>query len=181
MNDFALNMTRRHFFGRSMNVMGAAALASLLGEKQGNAAEAGPPVRLHHPAKAKQVIYLHMVGGPPQMDLFDYKPQMKRFYNVDLPPSVRGNQRLTTMTSGQGRFPVAPSKFQFHRRGKCGMWMTELLPNFGQVADECVHPQHEHRSDQPRTGDLHDADRQSGRRSALPRLLGLIWSRFAQP
>jgi hypothetical protein len=140
MNEFALNMTRRHFFGRSMNVMGAAALASLMAEGKGLAdAPAGTPtVRLHHPAKAKHVIYLHMVGGPPQMDLFDYKPQMQRFYNVDLPASVRGNQRLTTMTSGQARFPVAPSKYKFHRHGKCGMYMTELLPNLGQVADECA-------------------------------------------
>src|SRR4051794_22678427 len=99
MNDFLLNMTRRHFFGRSMNVMGAAALASLMAEGSGKAADepaGGHTVRLHHPAKAKQVIYLHMVGGPPQMDLFDYKPQMQRYYNVDLPASVRGGQRLTT-------------------------------------------------------------------------------------
>jgi hypothetical protein len=63
--------------------------------------------------KAKHVIYLHMVGGPPQMDLYDYKPVMKEWYDKDLPDSIRMGQRLTTMTSGQARFPIAPSKFKF--------------------------------------------------------------------
>ena len=59
----------------------------------------------HFAGKAKHVIYLHMVGGPPQMDLFDYKPVMKDWYDKDLPDSIRMGQRLTTMTSGQARFP----------------------------------------------------------------------------
>ncbi len=66
----------------------------------------------HFAAKAKHVIYLHMVGGPSQMDLFDYKPVMKEWYDKDLPESVRMGQRLTTMTSGQARFPIAPSMYQ---------------------------------------------------------------------
>ena len=73
-----------------------------------------PKTNLQHFAgKAKHVIYLHMVGGPPQMDLFDYKPVMNDWYDKDLPESVRKGQRLTTMTSGQARFPIAPSKFKF--------------------------------------------------------------------
>src|SRR6185436_1848760 len=90
----------------------------------------------HFAPKAKQVIYLHMVGGPPQMDLFDYKPQMREWYDRELPMSVRGSQRLTTMTSGQARFPIAPSKYNFYRHGQCGMWVTELLPNFSRVVDD---------------------------------------------
>ena len=78
--------------------------------------------------KAKQVIYLHMVGGPPQMDLFDYKPVMGKWYDKDLPESVRMGQRLTTMTSGQARFPIAPSMYKFERCGQSGMWVSELLP-----------------------------------------------------
>src|SRR5205823_6958396 len=96
--------------------------ASLLGgDRLGAATPAGPPSlpgKTHHPAKAKQVIYLHMVGGPPQMDLYDYKPKMAEWYDKDLPDSVRQGQRLTTMTSGQARFPIAPSKFKFARHGK---------------------------------------------------------------
>ena len=53
-----------------------------------------------------------MMGAPPQMDLLDYKPQMRDWYDRDLPESVRGGQRLTTMTSGQARFPIAPSVFR---------------------------------------------------------------------
>jgi hypothetical protein len=64
------------------------------------------------------VIYLHMVGGPPQMDIYDYKPVMNDWYDKDLPDSVRMGQRLTTMTSGQARFPIAPSKFKFAQHGR---------------------------------------------------------------
>ena len=71
------------------------------------------------------------------MDLFDYKPEMMKWYDKDLPDSVRNGQRLTTMTSGQSRFPIAPSKFRFAQKGQCGMWMNdELLPNLGKVADD---------------------------------------------
>ena len=73
-----------------------------------------------------------MVGGPPQMDLYDYKPKMSECYDKDLPDSVRMGQRLTTMTSGQARFPIAPSKFKFDQHGKCGMWVSELLPYTAQ-------------------------------------------------
>jgi hypothetical protein len=61
-------------------------------------------VPTHFPAKAKHIIYLHMVGGPSQLDLYDYKPQMNDWYDKDLPESVRNGQRLTTMTSGTSSF-----------------------------------------------------------------------------
>ncbi|HCN28799.1 MAG TPA: sulfatase, partial [Verrucomicrobiales bacterium] len=130
--------TRRRFFARGRNVVGYAALTSLLGEALTGRANAGHgQVTTHFPAKAKRVIYLHMVGGPSQMDLFDYKPEMAKWYDKDLPESIRQGQRLTTMTSGQARFPIAPSKFSFERRGQCGMWMNaDLLPHLGKVADD---------------------------------------------
>src|SRR5262245_54009376 len=108
-DDFTRNLTRRHFFAAGAHAVGWAALASLLDGDRARGAEkaAGmPALQTHHPAKAKQVIYLHMVGGPPQMDLYDYKPQMNDWYDKELPGSVRMGQRLTTMTSGQARFPV---------------------------------------------------------------------------
>ena len=77
-----------------------------------------------------------MVGGPSQLDLFDYKPELAKMYDKDLPDSIRSGQRLTTMTSGQSRFPIAPSKYAFSQQGKCGMWLSELLPNTGKLADE---------------------------------------------
>jgi hypothetical protein len=92
--------------------------------------------QLDHAPKAKHVIYLHMVGGPPQMDLYDYKPVMNDWYDKDLPESVRNGQRLTTMTSGQARFPIAPSKFKFEQCGQSGMWVTELLPWTKKMVDD---------------------------------------------
>jgi hypothetical protein len=127
--------SRRDFFVRGRHLLGGAALTSLLAQTaDGASARASGS---HYPATAKRVIYLHMVGGPSQMDLFDYKPVMRQWFDKDLPESVRMGQRLTTMTSGQARFPIAPSKYKFRPAGECGMWMnTELLPNLAKKADE---------------------------------------------
>ena len=140
-----LEQTRRHFFGSAGLSLGGAALTSLLGQATARASGGAPtgvdaalPLT-HFAPKAKNVIYLHMVGGPSQMDLFDYKPKMGDYYDKDLPDSVRKGQRLTTMTSGQSRFPIAPSKYKFSRQGKSGAWMTELLPYTAKVADDlCI-------------------------------------------
>ena len=132
----AQNLTRRHFLTAGTHLLGGAALATLMGEGTATANEAGFGGGTHHAAKAKHVIYLHMVGGPSQLDLYDYKPKMNDFYDKDLPESVRNGQRLTTMTSGQARFPIAPSKFKFARHGKSGMWVSELLPWTSKTVDE---------------------------------------------
>lgn len=120
--------------------MGTAALASLargiFGGGSTFASETKDFVAPHFAPKAKQVIYLHMVGGPPQMDLYDYKPVMRDYYDKDLPESVRMGQRLTTMTSGQSRFPIAPSKYNFAQYGKSGMWVSELLPHTAKMVDD---------------------------------------------
>src|SRR5436190_3562131 len=131
-------LSRRHFFTQGRNLLGCAALGSLLAGDNSSATAAGIPgaVKTHHTPKAKNVIYLHMVGGPPQMDLYDYKPKMAEYFDKDLPDSVRMGQRLTTMTSGQARFPIAPSKFKFAQYGKAGMWVSELLPWTSKMVDE---------------------------------------------
>lgn len=132
--EWATFQSRRRFLARGKDVLGFAALSSLVGP----GAHARPgSVATHLPPKAKRVIYLHMVGGPSQMDLFDYKPEMVKWYDKDLPDSIRRGQRLTTMTSGQARFPIAPSKYRFAQKGQCGMWMNdELLPHLAEVADD---------------------------------------------
>jgi hypothetical protein len=146
-DEFRRQETRRHFFGRSANAVGWAALASLLGREGaggravGAEPDTGPgglklPGLSHFPARAKHVIYLHMVGGPSQMDLYDYKPRMGEWFDKDLPDSVRMGQRLTTMTSGQKRFPIAPSKYKFAQHGQSGMWVTELLPYTSRMVDD---------------------------------------------
>jgi len=134
LHEYGLNVTRRHFFRAGSHAVGWAALASLLGQpRRAHAAGAAGP---HFPPKAEHVIYLHMVGGPPQMDLYDYKPRMQEWFDKDLPDSVRMGQRLTTMTSGQARFPIAPSKFKFAQHGQCGMWVCELLPYTARMVDD---------------------------------------------
>src|SRR3954447_15753728 len=132
-------VSRRYFLSAGSHLLGTAALASLAG----NALASSTPrssllsaARTHFAPKAKQVIYLHMVGGPSQIDLFDYKPQMQEWYDKDLPESIRNGQRLTTMTSGQSRFPVAPTKYKFAQHGQCGMWVTELLPWTAKMVDD---------------------------------------------
>jgi hypothetical protein len=136
MNHNFNNMTRRHFFAAGSHALGGAALASLLASDGAARADGPTPAMTHHMPKARNVIYMHCVGGPPQMDLYDYKPVMNSWYDRDLPDSVRMGQRLTTMTSGQARFPIAPSKFRFARHGQCGMWVSELLPWTSRVVDD---------------------------------------------
>lgn len=136
-------MTRRHFFRRSAFGLGSAALASLLPQSTHAAAPVaatgGLPSLPHFAPKAKRAIYLFMNEGPSQMDLWDYKPKMADLFDKDLPESVRAGQRLTTMTSGQSRFPLAPSKYQFSQQGKSGIWISELLPWTAKIVDElCV-------------------------------------------
>ena len=137
-----LNETRRQFFARGARSLGSLALASLLGEDL----VAGPTVKKeatgglpglpHFAPKATRAIYLHMVGAPSQIDLFDYKPAMKGMFNKDLPDSIRMGQRLTTMTSGQSRFPIAPSVFRFAQHGQNGTWISELLPHTAKMVDD---------------------------------------------
>jgi hypothetical protein len=141
MQDPGLEITRRSFFGRSATGIGAAALAQLLapdlGAKQGGAeTQGGLPGLPHFAPKAKRVIYLFMSGGPSQMETFDYKPALVDFAGKELPNSIRGNQRLTGMTSTQKSFPVVPSKFGFARHGQTGSYVSELLPYTAKVVDD---------------------------------------------
>ncbi|MFM8252068.1 MAG: DUF1501 domain-containing protein [Planctomycetota bacterium] len=149
--------------GTASTLLGWAALSQLIGDGGGNvgrllAAEgdsqqkdksplnqaspnqASPSLGLpglpHFAAKAKRIIYLFQSGAPSQMDLFDPKPQMEKRRGENLPDSIRQGQRLTTMTSGQATFPVAPSIFKFAQHGKSGMWMSELLPKMAELADD---------------------------------------------
>ncbi len=137
-----LNETRRQFFARGARGIGSIALGSLIAESLGArtpvAVVGGVPGLPHFPAKAKRAIYLHMLGAPPQMETFDYKPAMKDWFDKDLPESIRQGQRLTTMTSGQTRFPIAPSAFKFAQYGNSGTWVSELLPYTAKMVDDMV-------------------------------------------
>jgi hypothetical protein len=136
--------TRRHFFGRTASGLGTAALASLLnpslfaGPSAGKTAGESTGVlgRFHVRPRAKRVIYLFMSGAPSQLETFDHKPNLNDLFDKDLPESVRKGQRITTMTSGQSRLPVAPSKFKFSRHGNHGAWVSELLPHTASIVDD---------------------------------------------
>ena len=129
-------LNRRVFLGGAGGGLGFAALASLMQPQAGMAeAPAVGPVFPNFPPKAKRIIYLFQSGAPSQMDLFDPKPQMEKHRGEDLPDSIRQGQRLTTMTSGQKNFPVAPSMFSFAQHGESGMWFSDLVPNMARHAD----------------------------------------------
>jgi hypothetical protein len=137
--------TRRQFLGNVTKGLGVAAL-SALGAKEmaGSSLAGGGPNPLsngmlgatHFAPKAKRGIYLFMSGAPSQLDMFDYKPEMSDLFDKDLPDSIRNGQRLTTMTSGQARFPIAPSIYDFQQYGNSGAWVSELLPNTAKLVDD---------------------------------------------
>ncbi len=130
----ALHLTRRQFFGLSSAGIGAAALSALV-----NSPASALTHQMHTTPKAKRVIYLFQSGGPSQLDLFDYKPQLQSRQGDDLPDSIRMGQRLTGMTSGQDAFPVASTKFKFSQHGECGAWISELIPHTASIADDlCI-------------------------------------------
>jgi len=142
--EFLSTQSRRAFLWNAGVVAGRAALATLLAPALLGTASAarrapahpGLPILPHHAPKARRLIYLFMNGAPSQIDLWDYKPRLGELYDTDLPESLRMGQRLTTMTSGQKRFPIAPSIYKFAQHGQCGRWVSELLPHTAQVVDD---------------------------------------------
>ena len=129
-------LNRRIFLRNGAAALSATALAGLLSSQKAQAKDPGLQGFPNFPAKAKRVIYLFQSGAPSQMDLFDPKPGMEKVRGEDLPESIRKGQRLTTMTSGQKNFPVAPSIFKFARYGQSGQWMSDVLPHLSKQADE---------------------------------------------
>ena len=137
-------VTRRQLFGSAGTGIGSVALASLLGQDTQAAAStaahatgqpglAGLP---HIEPKAKRVVMLWQGGGPSHVDLFDPKPDLINRGGEDIPPSVRGQTRLSTMSSGYAKWPVVSPIKPFRKYGACGMEMSEMLPHLGGVADE---------------------------------------------
>ena len=135
---------RRQFFQGAGLKLGTLALAQIAGQRALAAAKTEVkgdvhPALLgfpHFAPKAKRLIYLHMNGAPSQIDLFDKKPRLTDYFDQELPDSIRNGQRITTMTSRQKRFPVAPSKFAFERCGTSGIEMSELVPHMKGIADD---------------------------------------------
>jgi hypothetical protein len=134
-------LSRRQFFGRSAGTLSGALGASALARVLGDAAGDGPGGALgepHFPPRARRVIYLHMMGGPSQLDLFDHKPKLRELAGRDLRsmPQVQNQQRITGMTSGQATLPLVPSKFRFdrHENEQDGAWVSELYPHTAKLS-----------------------------------------------
>ncbi|WP_088256831.1 DUF1501 domain-containing protein [Fimbriiglobus ruber] len=132
--------TRRQFLGAGSSGLGAVALASLLGDTSSARADRAPavddplaPRKPHFPAKAKRVIYLHMSGSPPHLDLFDYKPELVKRTGQDVPDSFLKGRRFA-FTSGVPKLLGTPRKYE--KRGKGGVWMSDAVPKLHEVADE---------------------------------------------
>ena len=131
-DDF-LRINRRHFFKQSATGLGGLALGSMLGQSFGSAPSA---TVANFAPKAKRVIYLFQSGGPSQHDLFDPKPLLRERNGEQLPPEVRGGQRLTGMSANQSSLPLAGSQFEFSQHGESGLWLSELLPHHREIADD---------------------------------------------
>jgi hypothetical protein len=133
-------LTRRTFLGQSAYGIGGAALGALLAGQAPAAVGAGAASRLPHFApRAKRVLCLFQSEGFSHVDLFDYKPTLARQHGKEIPPSVKGDQRLTGMTSGQSAYPVVAPLWPGRFCGEQRTWMSDLLPHMQSIADElCI-------------------------------------------
>jgi hypothetical protein len=134
---FDHSLPRRTFLGRSAQGLGSVALASLLSPSLTRAAATGVLGKPPLPQRAKRVIWLTMAGGPSQLELFDHKPKLAEMDGKPMPESFTKGQQLAQL-QGQKLLCQGP-QFKFHRHGKCGTELSELLPHLGSIADEiCV-------------------------------------------
>ncbi|HVK58133.1 MAG TPA: DUF1501 domain-containing protein [Candidatus Kapabacteria bacterium] len=132
-------ITRRQFLKAGSQLsLGAIALQALSGSARASSNPLNPlaPRQSHFKPKAKRIIYLHMSGAPPHLDLFDYKPELVK-RNGQLCPDDFIKGKKFAFTSGTPRLLGTPRKFAQH--GKGGVWMSDAVPNFHTIADEmCV-------------------------------------------
>ena len=142
LNDLLLHeqrVTRRQLFGSAAHGIGGLALASLLARFPASASQPGLPQLPHFAPKAKRVVCLWQGGGPSHVDLFDRKPVMEKMGGQEIPESVRGATRLSTMTAGNKKWPITPAIKPYRAYGQSGIELSEMLPHIGSIADDiCV-------------------------------------------
>ncbi|HAH98595.1 MAG TPA: sulfatase [Verrucomicrobiales bacterium] len=132
-------LDRRRFLNLGARGMGALGLASLTQPDLLHAAVGrggGALGNPHFRPKAKRVIYLFFSGGPSHIDMYDFKPGIRKIHGIELPDSIRQGQRITGMTSGQKSFPCVAPMFEFKQHGQSGAYFSEILPNIASIADE---------------------------------------------
>ena len=168
-----INEARRSFMLKAAAGIGALSFAELVGtqataQQSGAAVSTGVLGAGQLAARAKRVICLHMLGAISHVDTFDYKPTLEKMHGQDIPSSVRGTQRLSTMSNGQSAFPIVKPLATFRQRGQSGAWVSDLLPYTATVADELcfiktVHT--EHVNHDPASKFLHTGFQLAGRPS----------------
>jgi uncharacterized protein (DUF1501 family) len=143
LHDLQRHLSRRTFLGATGCGIGRAALGTLLaaGAPQvvraaRSSAAATTPALPHFAPRAKRVLCLFQSGGFSHVDLFDHKPALAKHHGQEIPPSVKGEQRLTGMTSGQSAYPVVAPIWPGRFCGQQKTWMSDLLPHLQTVADE---------------------------------------------
>ena len=133
--------TRRELLTGAMHGAGTLGLAALSGllTRDARAGTGTLSGVLHHPAKAKRVIYLFMNGAPTHVDIFDHKPKLAEMHGQPVPESFIAGKRFSTMSGGvKGKLMLAPVQ-PFHRRGQCGAWVSDLMPYTARMADDlCI-------------------------------------------
>lgn len=138
-------VNRRQLFGSTAAGLGLTALSTLLNQDTLRAASGSAPNSAratglaglpHHEPTAKRVVVLWQGGGPSHVDLFDDKPALRELSGQDIPDSIRGTTRLSTMSSGYAKWPCVPAIKPHQAYGKCGTKMSQMLPNIGALADE---------------------------------------------
>jgi hypothetical protein len=143
-NRIRMALARRAFL-KAGGGLGAIALAELMSGAKLSAQTAGNGVTIksygvvpepHFPPRAKRVILIHMNGAVSQVDSFDYKPMLEKMNGQELPPSVRGKGRLSTMSAAQTAFPLVPSIRPYHQHGQSGAWVSELFPYTAKIVDD---------------------------------------------
>lgn len=181
----SFDRARRDFFLKLGAGLGWVSAAELLGRpawaQQSPAATAstfsrGVLTAPHMPPTARRVIYMHMLGAVSQVDTFDYKPTLATMHGEELPASVRGNARLSTMVAGQTTFPVVGPLAPFQPGGRSGLMISDLLPFTRAIADDIcvVRSLHtEHVNHDPASKFLHTGFQIAGRPS------GGAWVNYA--
>lgn len=133
--DSPLGQSRRQLLQNFGMGLGSIALSQLL-TSQNAAAEDSAAAFLNGTPKAKRIIFLFQSGGPSQMDLYDYKPMLKKMHGQELPDEVRKGQRLTAMSGNQATLPLVSSPFEFSQHGDSGAWISDRLPHIAEIADD---------------------------------------------
>ena len=178
----AFDRERRKFLLQMGAGLGWVTAAELLGAPvwaQSSAEKAysrGVLTTAHFTPTAKRVIYLHMLGAVSQADTFDYKPVLEKTHGQELPASVRGNMRLSTMVQGQTSFPVVGPLAKFQPGGQGGAMISDLMPHTRKIADEIciIRTMHtEHVNHDPASKFLHTGFQIAGRPS------GGAWVNYA--